>query len=64
MDIDEGTAIISDSRDGSKSLPTMPEAEHAKGQAIESAAALKVVGVKRATRVNSPSVTSSLAKPT
>ena len=58
IEMDDGTAMMSESSAGSKSLPTRPAAEQAKGQAIESAAALVVVGVSSATFANSLSVTS------
>jgi hypothetical protein len=58
IEMEEGTAIISESSAGSKSLPTTPTAEQTKGHATESAAALVVVGVSSATFANSLSVTS------
>jgi len=58
IEMEEGTAMISESSAGSKSLPTTPTAEQARGHATESAAALVVVGVSSATFANSLSVTS------
>ena len=53
--------MMSESSEGSKSRPKKPAAVHASGQAIERAAVRVVVGESRATRPNSPSVTSSRA---